>query len=253
MSGAMMMTQATTIKPIPMATAGASLHPDSVVDPPRRCKFARWLRKKEDPSKNLMVRVDCDSWGCADCGPKLRTKWQFHLRDALTQSYESHGGVSDHVNIAVVSEADWTATRARIRRRGGEFCRMVLETGDLWVLNTGEEGEAVSPDYAVEKAHTVINDLPGDHRRISTSSGWQLPKDETPSNWEVVSEPSVSIPDARAALEAIGIVTQTIASVGITGFAFSLPASLRTAVALAWLLQWIEQYPSHGPPRDLAA
>ena len=171
--------------------------------PTKRCGMAIHLRHREERRRQRILGVLCGCWDCSVCGPYLKEKWRNHLHPLISDKAS--------VQFSVISKQDWQRIYRRIRRAGGEFVKIELQDGYLVILTTADEGVPLPQSIRSGILNTVINAATFNHKSISTSRGWALPKDdEHDKQWERVSALSISVDEAREVVRELGLKPREI-------------------------------------------
>ncbi len=215
--------------------------------PTRHCGMPIHLRHRHHRQVQRIISVLCGRWDCAICGPYLKEKWRGHLTPAIM------GG--NWVYLSTLLRKEWPTVYRRIRRAGGEFAKIELADGSLAVLTTVKEGISLPLYLREEVLGWAIDGATFQHRAISTSRGWALPKEtQKDSDWERVSLLPGTIDDAREVVRQLGLepkelsTEQLILMEGVRdGFDVKVPESWFEDNERGYqlFLQWLV----HGPSR----
>jgi len=214
--------------------------------PANRCGMPILLRHRQNRQDALVRTVFCGKWNCGICGPYLKTKWNIHLGSLLLEA--------EKIFFSVIDRSQWSTFYRRLQRAGGEYAKIELESGDLVVLTTADEGMQLPASIRLGVLKDTIDAATFRHRAISTSRGWTLPKreDEDPPEWEMVSVLPGTVARARKVAVDLGLNPRDF-SYGRPdgtreGFKVEVPASWLENDELGYkrFIGWLQYVPESG-------
>ncbi len=149
----------------------------------------------------------CASWECSTCGPYLKEVWFDHLLLCVT-------GL---LNVVRCSPGEWETVRKAIQRDlhgHTDFVRFDLAGSDTplgeatnVIITTSSIGMPIGHADALRLVSNLVQAVPFDQSRISTSEAWEKAKTH-PSKagqWQRVAPIFGSLEKSRQAAKALGL------------------------------------------------
>lgn len=128
--------------------------------------FVRAFASTEVTGSVLFMELNCQSWACKTCGPKLRWKWyEKQLQPILDASY---------LEAFTIQASEWDVTRKRIQRAGGQYMTYDRSDSTVLVVTTATTGgtEINRKDRKTFLTDTIAN-TPLKRQPISQSRSWK--------------------------------------------------------------------------------
>lgn len=168
------------------------------------CVYVTVLRNRKNPTKHLAQAVLCGTWSCPTCSPWLKRRWEMHLNPLLSESSVVHR--------LEIDESRWNAVRAMITREKGNYVRFRISERTLVILTDADimPSDGVPVRERAKALRDILVAVPLGSRRVSTSRGWKLEKQQEGSGeWEVVGTTPDRIETVEQVLRSMGIIPST--------------------------------------------
>jgi len=153
-------------------------------DAGRRCGVVKSFHHKDNPRRKRLQRLDCKSWSCTDCRPKVVEKWTANTLRAIKVSEKATNSPCQIYRLEV-PDCEWPALRSRLYRQTAEWVRVRVNSESSIVVTTAAVGVRI-PSAKRRNILAMILDgawTDGTGRPVSTSSGWALWHDDDDPEW----------------------------------------------------------------------
>lgn len=134
----------------------------------QRCSFRRAVTNGEEL---VVLKLDCGTWKCPHCEPKLREMWTRHIQKVFS-------GCDWIYHRLVLSDREREAAMTAIRRRDGDALTINHGDGTRTIYSDVQPAgfSQMSPRAAAARAATELNISRCNSKRVATSRGWRLAK-----------------------------------------------------------------------------
>ena len=129
----------------------------------------------------MAAELPCGSWGCKECGPKLKLKWYLSQVGYLADV--------DYLEKIYIDKADWQAVHRMINRQGERYLKYEQDDETILLITTAQLGGTEIP-YHERETELVIGlyNTAFVRQPISQSRNWDTgstrEQAESDPNWE---------------------------------------------------------------------
>lgn len=129
--------------------------------------FVKAFASTEIDRSILFLELDCRSWECSKCGPKLRLQW---FEKQFEQTIDTK-----YLEYKIIHKSEWDTVRKQLSRKQAQYMKYERDNDRLLIVtDTRLDGIAIMPTQEARKRFLVetIANTPLTRQPISQSRKW---------------------------------------------------------------------------------